>query len=265
MIQYRVPSQHPIPLEDAFDLSTFKPLLKVSIVIPAFNESTRIRESLEKIEHYLDHRNFQSEVIVVDDGSTDDTASICESSKFRNLRVLRNPGGNQGKGSSVRNGVLAATGDYVLFTDADLSAPIDELDKLLAVAMNENADVVIGSRGIDNNFIEKHQSSVRENGGRLFNVMVRLILGLNIFDTQCGFKLFRRSKVESAFRKQTTKGFGFDPEVLFVMSRQGLKILEIPVRWSHVEGSKIRFFSDGFRMFMDLLRIRWNNLIGKYR
>src|SRR4029078_5233482 len=133
-------------------------------------------------------------VIVVDDGSTDDTASICESSKFRNLRVLRNPGGNQGKGSSVRNGVLAATGDYVLFTDADLSAPIDELDKLLAVAMNENADVVIGSRGIDNKLIEIHQFAMRETGGRFFNVMVRTILGLNIRDTQCGFKLFKRSR-----------------------------------------------------------------------
>ena len=161
--------------------------------------------------------------------------------------------------------MLAASGEYVLFTDADLSAPIDELDKLLAVALNENADVVIGSRGIDNNLIEKHQSMVRENGGRFFNVMVRTILGLNIHDTQCGFKLFKRSKVEKAFRKQTTAGFGFDPELLFVMSRQRLKILEIPVRWSHVEGSKIRFFSDGTRMLMDLLLIRWNNLIGRYR
>jgi len=245
-------------------LSTVKPSLKVSIVVPAFNEASRIRESLEKIEHYLDGRSFQSEVIVVDDGSTDDTAAICENTKFRNLRVLRNPR-NQGKGFSVRNGVLAATGEYVLFTDADLSAPIDELDKLMAAALNENADVVIGSRGIDNKLIEIHQSAMRENGGRFFNVMVRTILGLNIRDTQCGFKLFKRSRVEPAFRKQTTSGFGFDPELLFVMSRLGLKILEIPVRWSHVEGSKIRFFSDGLRMFMDLLRIRWNNLVRKYR
>ncbi len=245
-------------------MSTFKPSLKVSVVIPAFNESTRIRESLEKIEHYLDRRSFKSEVIVVDDGSSDDTAAICENTNFRNLRVIRNPR-NQGKGFSVRNGVLAASGEYVLFTDADLSAPIDELDKLLAAALNENADVVIGSRGIDNTLIEKHQSTVRENGGRFFNVMVRTILGLDIHDTQCGFKLFKRSRVEKAFRKQTTAGFGFDPELLFVMSRQGLKILEIPVRWSHVEGSKIRFFSDGLRMSMDLLLIRWNNLIGRYR
>ena len=264
MIQYRVPWEHAITLEDAFDLSTVKPFLKVSIVIPAFNEATRIRESLEKIENYLGRRNFQSEVIVVDDGSSDDTATICESTKLRNLRVIRNSR-NQGKGFSVRDGVLAASGEYVLFTDADLSAPIDELDKLLAVALNENADVVIGSRGIDSKLIEKHQSSVRENGGRFFNVVVRTILSLNIHDTQCGFKLFKKSRVESAFRKQTTAGFGFDPELLFVMSRQGLKILEIPVRWSHVEGSKIRFLSDGARMFMDLLLIRWNNLIGKYR
>jgi dolichyl-phosphate beta-glucosyltransferase len=264
MIQYRVPWQHPIPLEDAFDLSAVNPVLRISIVVPAYNESSRIRKSLEKIEHYLGHRNFQSEVIVVDDGSSDDTAAICESAKFSNLRVIRNSH-NQGKGFSVRNGVLAATGDYVLFTDADLSAPIDELDKLIAVAINENADVVIGSRGLDSKFIEKHQSVVRESGGRFFNVVVRMILGLDIHDTQCGFKLFKRSRTKMAFQKQTISRFGFDPELLFVMSRQNLKILEIPVRWSHVEGSKISFLSDGLRMFMDLLRIRWNNLTGKYR
>jgi glycosyltransferase involved in cell wall biosynthesis len=250
-------------VEDRFVLSTVKPTPKISVVIPAFNESTRIRESLEKIEYYLGRRNFHSEVIVVDDGSTDDTVAICESTKFPNLRVIRNTQ-NQGKGFSVRNGVRAAIGDYVLFTDADLSAPIDELDKLLAAASKENADVVIGSRGIDNGLIEKHQSPMRENGGRFFNFMVRMILGLNILDTQCGFKLFKRSSVQKAFEKQTTNGFGFDPELLFVMSKQGLRILEIPVRWSHVEGSKIRFFSHGMRMFVDLLRIRWNNLIGRY-
>ena len=237
--------------------------VKVSFVIPAFNEATRILDTLQRIAEYGKHVSHETEILVVDDGSTDETASIVERLNYSGLRLIRN-GTNRGKGYSVKSGVLAATGDYVLFSDADLSTPIEEMTNLLAVAVKENADVVVGSRGLDSRYIEKHQSSVREGGGRLFNVMVRLLLGLNIRDTQCGFKLFKREKVQSAFQKQTTDGFGFDPELLFVMSRQGLKILEVPVRWSHVEGSKIRFFRDGFLMFTDLLRIRWNNLTGKY-
>jgi glycosyltransferase involved in cell wall biosynthesis len=237
--------------------------VKVSLVIPAFNEADRIRDTLRRIAEYLKHASFDTEILVVDDGSTDETAAIVERLDYSGLRLIQN-GINRGKGYSVRSGVLAATGDYVLFSDADLSTPIEELDKLLTAAVDENADVVVGSRGLDNRYIEKHQSSVRESGGRLFNMMVRTLLGLNIRDTQCGFKLFKRERVQSAFQKQTTDGFGFDPELLFVMSRQGLKILEVPVRWSHAEGSKIRFFRDGVRMFTDLLRIRWNNLTGKY-
>jgi dolichyl-phosphate beta-glucosyltransferase len=237
--------------------------VKVSFVIPAFNEANRILETLRSIAEYRKHLPFETEILVVDDGSTDDTAAIVERLAYPGLSLIRN-GTNRGKGYSVKHGVLAATGDYVLFSDADLSTPIEEMTNLLAVAVKENADVVLGSRGLDSRYIEKHQSSVREGGGRLFNVMVRLLLGLNIHDTQCGFKLFKRDRVQSAFQKQTTDGFGFDPELLFVMSRQGLKILEVPVRWSHAEGSKIRFFRDGVRMFTDLLRIRCNNLMGKY-
>lgn len=237
-------------------MSVASPVPKVSIVIPAFNEASRIRESLRRIAEYRSGAGYSTEVLVVDDGSSDDTAHIVEGAEFSGIRLIRN-GSNRGKGYSVRNGVLAAIGEYVLFTDADLSAPIEELDKLMAVALKENADVVVGSRALDMKFIEKHQSSIREGGGRLFNVMVRMVLGLKIHDTQCGFKLFKRDRVQSAFQKQTTNGFGFDPELLFVMSRQGLKIVEVSVRWSHAEGSKIRFFRDGVRMFTDLLRIRW--------
>jgi glycosyltransferase involved in cell wall biosynthesis len=237
--------------------------VKVSFVIPAFNEATRILDTLRRVAEYRKHLPYESEILVVDDGSTDETVAIVERLDYSGLRLIRN-GTNRGKGYSVKSGVLAASGEYVLFSDADLSTPIEETANLLAVAVNENADVVVGSRGLDSRYIEKHQSSVRENGGRMFNVMVRMLLGLNIRDTQCGFKLFKRARVESAFQKQRTDGFGFDPELLFVMSRQGLKILEVPVRWSHVEGSKIRFFRDGVRMFTDLLRIRWNNLMGKY-
>jgi len=237
--------------------------VKVSLVIPAFNEATRIRDTLRSIAEYLKSVPFDAEILVVDDGSTDETAAIVRRSNYSDLRLIQNDI-NRGKGYSVRSGVLAATGDYVLFSDADLSTPIEELDKLLNAALNENADVVLGSRGVDSRYIEKHQSPIRESGGKFFNVMVRMLLGLKFRDTQCGFKLFRREKVQSAFQKQTTDGFGFDPEILFVMSRQGLKILEVPVRWRHAEGSKIRFIRDGVRMFTDLLRIRWNNLTGKY-
>jgi glycosyltransferase involved in cell wall biosynthesis len=237
--------------------------VKVSIVIPAYNEATRILDTLCRIAEYRKHLPYATEILVVDDGSTDETADIVERMEHPGLRLIRNRT-NRGKGYSVKCGVLAATGDYVLFSDADLSTPIEEMANLLTAAVKENADVVVGSRGLDNRYIEKHQSLVRESGGRLFNVMVRMLLGMNIRDTQCGFKLFKRTRVQSAFQKQTTDGFGFDPELLFVMSREGLKILEVPVRWSHAEGSKIRFFRDGVRMFTDLLRIRWNNLTGKY-
>jgi glycosyltransferase involved in cell wall biosynthesis len=164
----------------------------------------------------------------------------------------------------VKTGVLQSQGEYVLFTDADLSAPIEELDKLLSAAEAKRADVVIGSRALDRSYIEKHQSRGREFGGIVFNVMVQMILGLRIHDTQCGFKLFRRAQTLSLFQKMTITGFGFDPELLFLASRSGLKILEIPVRWSHAEGSKIRFMRDSVKMFSDLLRIRWNQITGRY-
>jgi glycosyltransferase involved in cell wall biosynthesis len=179
------------------------------------------------------------------------------------LHLLRNDQ-NHGKGYTVRQGVLAASGQYVLFTDADLSAPIEEAERLLDVAVKEGADVVIGSRAVDRSYIDKHQSSLRESGGIIFNFMVRALLGLRFQDTQCGFKLFERERTRRIFEMQTTEGFGFDPELLFLANRNGLKIRETPVRWSHAEGSKVNFFRDGTRMFFDLVRIRWNAVIGRY-
>jgi glycosyltransferase involved in cell wall biosynthesis len=204
------------------------------------------------------------EVIVVDDGSTDNTPAIVRKSNVKGLRFIQNPR-NQGKGFTVRDGVLAAVGEYVLFTDADLSAPIEELTKLVNMARTEKADVVIGSRAVDRTYIEKHQSRGRELGGIAFNLMVRSFLGLNLHDTQCGFKLFDRQKSKRIFERQTTAGFGFDPELLFLAKREGLKIREVPVRWSHAEGSKVHFLKHATVMFLDLLRIRWNSLAGKYR
>jgi glycosyltransferase involved in cell wall biosynthesis len=236
----------------------------VSIVIPAFNESQRIGNSLKQVDAFLQRWPHSTELIVVDDGSVDTTSEVIAGLRLSSkIRVLRNPT-NHGKGYSVRQGMLAATGTYVLFSDADLSAPIEEVDKLLNVALNEGAEIVIGSRAVDRTYIEKHQSSVREFGGILFNGMVRILLGLDLQDTQCGFKLFHRNKTRTIFEKQTTAGFGFDPEILFLAYRRHLRIREVPVRWSHSEGSKVRFLRDGTRMFVDLVRIRWNYIIGRY-
>jgi glycosyltransferase involved in cell wall biosynthesis len=235
----------------------------VSIVIPAFNEAARIGNTIQKVRSFLETFPFSNELIIVDDGSADETPGIVERHAFPGLRLVRNDV-NHGKGFAVKQGILAATGDYVLFSDADLSAPIEEIRKLLDVAMQEHADVVIGSRAVDRSMIGVHQSTLRESGGIVFNMLVQLILGLRLRDTQCGFKLFDRKRVLSIFEKQTTPGFGFDPEVLFLAARQGLKIREVPVRWNHAEGSKIRFFRDGVGMFVDLVRIRWNYVRGRY-
>lgn len=235
----------------------------VSIVIPAFNEAARIADSVRKIDEFVRQSPLSFEVIVVDDGSIDKTAEIVRQSGSHGLRLIHNYE-NHGKGYSVRQGVLAASGKYVLFTDADLSAPIEEANKLLDVAMNEGAEVVIGSRAVDGSYIEKRQTRFRELGGVAFNLMVRALLGLNLGDTQCGFKLFHRQKCRRVFEKLTTFGFGFDPELLFLAKREGLRIREVPVRWSHSEGSKLNPLRDGLRMFGDLARIRWRALTGRY-
>ena len=235
----------------------------LSIVVPVFNEAARIGGSIEKIEAFMRQSPLSFELIVVDDGSADNTADVVRQAHAKGLRLVRNER-NHGKGYTVRQGVLAASGKYVLFTDADLSAPIEEVNKLLDVAMKEGADVVIGSRAVDRKSIERHQSPLRELGGIIFNFMVRLLLGLRLQDTQCGFKLFHRQKSRRIFEEQTTSGFGFDPELLFLAKRNGLKIRETAVRWSHVEGSKVKFLRDGILMFSDLIRIRWNAIIGRY-
>jgi glycosyltransferase involved in cell wall biosynthesis len=239
------------------------PVPMVSIVIPVFNEASRIGNSIQKIDEFRRKTSHSIEIIVVDDGSSDGTVEIIQSFQRSAIQILRNPK-NHGKGYSVRQGILYATGTYVLFTDADLSAPIEEMEKLLDIALREGVEVVIGSRAVDRNYIENHQSPFRELGGILFNRMVRLLLGLNVYDTQCGFKLFHREKTRRIFEKQTTDGFGFDPEVLFMAERRHLRIREVPVRWSHSEGSKVNFLRDGIRMFSDLVRIRWNYITGKY-
>lgn len=235
------------------------PVLTISVVVPAYNEARRIGPSIEHILRFLKGHDLAAEVILVDDGSDDETSDIAGSFP---LRIIANEV-NRGKGFSVRRGVLEAKGTWVLVTDADLSAPIEELDHMLAVAQ-EGADVVIGSRAVNRTKIAVHQSRFREVGGIFYNWMVQLILGLRIKDTQCGFKLFHREKIRSVFEKQSIHGFGFDSEILFLATRKGLVVREIPVAWSHNPGSKVRVLPDGIEMFLDLARIRWNWLTGKY-
>jgi dolichyl-phosphate beta-glucosyltransferase len=237
----------------------------LSIVVPAFNEERRLPRSLEGIRAYLKSHSLRAEVIVVDDGSTDGTARLVELTRadFPELRLISN-GRNRGKGFSVRHGMLESQGEIALFTDADLSAPIEEAEKLLAAVREGGYDGAIGSRAVDRGLIEIHQSPFREAAGIIFNRIVRLSTGLHFQDTQCGFKAFRREKALVIFEQQRTEGFGFDPEILFLAQRNGLRIAEVPVRWAHDPATKVSVFGDSIRMFLDVLAIRWNVLLGRY-
>ena len=233
----------------------------LSIVIPAYNEAGRIASSLGAIQDYVRRKGFPVETIVVDDGSTDNTVQVA--SGQAGICVLRNVR-NRGKGFSVRRGVLEARGELILFTDADLSAPIEEADKLLAAMESSHADAAVGSRALARELIGAHQSPFREWGGRFFNLLVRIFTGLKIRDTQCGFKLFRRETTRRAFELQRVDRFGFDPEILFLIERQGGKVVEVPVRWNHNPATKVHYLRDSLHMTLDLLVLRWRVFTGQY-
>ena len=244
-------------------MSTASP--ELSIVIPAFNEELRLPATLERIGAYLKTCDGEVEVLVVDDGSRDHTAAVAEScrAKIPGLRVVPN-GVNRGKGYSVRHGVQEARGQIVLFTDADLSAPIEEAGKLIEALKAQNCDVAIGSRAVDRSLITVHESPFREFAGIIFNKIVRLILWLPFVDTQCGFKAFRRERCAIIFEQQTIERFGFDPELLYLARHHGLRAVEIPVRWGHSPATKISMLRDSLQMFLDVFKIRWNSLLGRY-
>jgi glycosyltransferase involved in cell wall biosynthesis len=238
----------------------------ISIIIPAYNEEKRLPGSLDRILAYLGGHSWSfCEVLVVDDGSTDGTLAVAErfGSAHPETRVLRNPG-NRGKGYSVRHGMLEARGEWALFSDADLSAPIEELEKLWGAVDASGAEGAIGSRALDRNLIGVHQSALRENIGRVFNLTMRIVTGLPYWDTQCGFKLFETRAAREIFGRQRLDGFGFDVEVLFVALKLGYRILEVPVRWNNVEGTKVSMIR-GMTAFLDPFRVRWNYLRGRYR
>jgi dolichyl-phosphate beta-glucosyltransferase len=241
-------------------------LPSLSIVIPAYNEEQRLPPTLAAVRAYLDARAYpQSEIIVVDDGSRDGTVALVETVARQDSRVhlLRNPG-NQGKGYSVRHGMLEARFEWVLFSDADLSAPIEELDKLLQAALDRRAQVAIGSRALDRSLIGVHQSRLRELIGIVLNRVMRVVTGLRFSDTQCGFKLFARDAARLIFTRQQLDGFSFDVEDLFIARVLGIPATEVAVRWNNVEGTKVGIMV-GPQFFLDLALIRYYRLAGRYR
>jgi glycosyltransferase involved in cell wall biosynthesis len=235
-----------------------------SIIIPAYNESARIGATLDKVLAHVAQRGWDAEIITVDDGSRDNTVDIIRAYVEKNphLRLLQNPG-NRGKGYSVRNGMLHARGELLLFSDADLSSPIEEADKLFG-AIAGNADIAIGSRWLRPDLQTQRQPFYRQIFGRIFNLLLRITLGLGFKDTQCGFKAFSRRAAKTIFPLQKIERWGFDPELLYLARKHGFKVAEVPVEWAHREGTRINPLRDGTRMFADMLRIRWNGLAGKY-
>jgi len=239
----------------------------LSIIIPAYNESVRLGKTIETVVDYMRRNYPDGEVIVVDDGSTDETGTLARQ-MLAGTDPLRTSvisyKSNLGKGRAVRLGLLAARGDVGLFSDADLSTPITEAPKLFDPIMNKECDVTFGSRALNRNLIGVHQPWRREQGGRVFNLAVRLATGMPFWDTQCGFKAFKMSVFRPLVQAATVDRFGFDVELLYLGYRAGLRLREVPVRWDHNEGSKISLFSDSFKMLSEVGLIRQQARRGVY-
>lgn len=239
----------------------------LSIVVPAYNEAGRLGESLRAISTYLNDYSPGAELIVVDDGSTDDTAAaaraeLADSGSVRASVISYHT--NLGKGRAVRLGLLASRGDIALFMDADLSTPVTETPKVVEPIVRDECDLAFGSRALDRRLIGVHQPWRREQGGRVFNLAVRLATGLPFWDTQCGFKAFRMRVCRPIIEGATIDRFGFDVELLYVAYRASLRLKEIPVRWDHAEGSKVNVMSDAVAMLGEVGRIRQQARRGVY-
>lgn len=239
----------------------------ISIIIPAFEEEARLGDSVEKILAYIEREKLSAELIIVDDGSGDNTLEIAEKScaGFPDLqtKVIRYEK-NRGKGYAVKTGLLAAEADIAIFSDADLSTPIEELPKLIEPIKSGEFDVTFGSRALDRSLITTHQPLLREQGGRVMNLIIKTMSGLPFYDTQCGFKAFNMKKFRPLLETMQIDRFGFDVEFLFVADYNKLKLKEIPVRWNNVEGSKVSVFRDTRRMISELTQIRRNAKRGVY-
>jgi len=239
-------------------------LTYLSIVIPAYNEQHRLASSLTEILDFVEREQLAAEVLVVDDGSSDETSRIAEGSLAgRPGRVLRNSE-NSGKGFSVRRGVLEASGRWVLMTDSDLSTPIEEYSRLAAAARDHDRDVVFGSRALPDSNVEIHQNWLRETMGKTFNLLIRMLTGLRHKDTQCGFKLMDRTRVKPLFERMVIDRFAFDVELLFLCDRFGLKVEEFPVTWRNAPQSRVSVLADPLNMLWDVIRVRWRFRRGLY-
>lgn len=262
---------------------------KYSIAIPAYNESARLPATLSAVVKCIQARGWDAEIIVVNDGSTDGTADVVrkfaanapgvrslderlieshaapaapDDPRLVELRLLENPG-NRGKGYSVRAGMLAARGEVVLFTDADLSAPIEEAERLFE-AIRQGADIAIGSRWLESDRQTQRQPIYRQFFGRCFNAVTRAVMKLPFADTQCGLKAFSRGAAQTVFQLQTINHWGFDPEILFIAIKHGFWVIEVPVAWGHDERTRMSYLKDGFKMLQELATIRWNAFRGRY-
>lgn len=236
----------------------------LSVVIPCLNEETRLGLTLQKLTDYFRQKDYRWQVVVVDDGSTDRTTEVPARYLSEDQRLVLKNDGNRGKGYSVRRGVLAATGEYVLISDADLSTPIYEWERFQP-RLEEGYDLVIGSRSLPDSNVVKRQSWYRQGMGRVFNRIIRFLVVDDFIDTQCGFKAFRREVGVRLFEKMRIDHFCFDVELLFLAKKAGLKILELPVEWHNSEDSRVRIFQDSSKMLWDAFRIRANALLGRYR
>ena len=241
----------------------------LSVIIPAYNEAARIRGSLARLVEYLVGAGRPAEVLVVDDGSTDRTAAVVEELAAAvpaggpPVRVLRN-GRNRGKGYSIKHGVLSAAGDHLLVSDADFSTPIEELPRLLRPVESEGYGIALGSRGLAESRVERHQPLWRETMGRCFNALVRAFTGLPFRDTQCGFKVMRRDAVLPLFRAARIERFAYDVEILYLAGRAGVRAIEVPVIWRDAPGSKVRAMADSIVMLKDILKIVLRDRRGGY-
>ncbi|MFH0979308.1 MAG: dolichyl-phosphate beta-glucosyltransferase [Candidatus Woesearchaeota archaeon] len=235
--------------------------MKLSVVIPAYNEEKRIANSISKVIDYLDRKKFDYELIIVDDGSTDTTVEIVQGFNNGKIRLLKNEV-NRGKGFSVRRGMLAAENPYILFSDADLSTPITELPRLMKYI--NGYPIVIGSRRMKGSLIVTRQPWYRSIPGKVFPLMVNLLVLKGIRDTQCGFKLFRRAAAQELFPLQKLERFSFDAEILLLAQLKGYKIKEVPVVWANALDSKLNAVTDSYSMFVELLKVKANFLRGAY-
>ena len=239
----------------------------LSIVVPAYNEEARLGESVREILDFVKQSELNCDVIIVDDGSSDSTADVgkaaCDEHPEVETQVIRYDE-NKGKGFAVKVGLKAAKGEIALFSDADLSTPIDEYTKLVEPIENGDFDITFGSRALDRSLIGEHQPWRREQGGKVFNFFVRKLTGLPYWDTQCGFKAFNMAKFRPLLDKMTIDRFGFDVEFLYVAHKTGLRLKEIPVRWNNDERTKVSLFRDSVRMFSEVREIRSNAKKGNY-